>query len=44
MDNNVPNDLVCGFTHVHVNLEDTEKHDAPPNKQVLPFAGNSSPR
>ncbi len=44
MDNNVPNDLVCGFAHELVNLEDTEEHDvAPsPNKQVFPFAGNSS--
>jgi hypothetical protein len=45
MDNNVLNDLVCGFTHVHVNLKDTEEHDVPPpNKQVLPFPGNSSQR
>ncbi len=43
MDNNVPNDLVCGFTHVPVNLEDTKEHDVPlPNKQVLPFTCNSS--
>jgi len=28
----------------HVNLEDTEEHDAPPspNRQIPPFAGNSS--
>jgi hypothetical protein len=44
MDNNVPNDLVCGFAHEHVNLEDIEEHDVPPspNKQVLPSIGNSS--
>jgi hypothetical protein len=42
MDNNVPNDLVCGFAHELVNLEDIEEHDVPPspNKQVFPFACN----
>jgi hypothetical protein len=44
MDNNVLNDLVCGFADELVNLEDIEENDVPPsaNKQVLLFAGNSS--
>jgi hypothetical protein len=44
MDNNVPNDLVCGFAHELVNLEDTEEHgvQTSPNEQVFPFVGNSS--
>jgi hypothetical protein len=44
MDNGVPIDLVGGSVQETVNLEDTEEHDAPPppNRQVPPFAGNSS--
>jgi hypothetical protein len=44
MDNGVPIDSVGGSAQEPVNLEDTEKHDAPPspNKQFHPFAGNSS--
>jgi len=44
MDNGVPIDSVDGSAQEPVNLEETEKHDAPlsPNKQVPPFAGNSS--
>ncbi len=39
MDNGVPIDSVGGSTQEPVNLEDTEKDDAPPspNKQVPPF-------
>jgi len=44
MDNNVLNDLVCGFAHELVNFENNEEHDVPPspNKQVLLFVNNSS--
>jgi hypothetical protein len=44
MDNGVPIDSVGGSAQEPVNLEDTEEHDAPPspNRQVPPFAGNSS--
>jgi len=44
MDNSVPIDSVGGSAQEPVNLEDTEEHDAPPspNRQVPPFAGNSS--
>jgi hypothetical protein len=44
MDNGVPIDSVGGSAQEPVNLEDTEEHDAPPspNRQVAPFAGNSS--
>jgi hypothetical protein len=44
MDNGVPIDLVGGSVQEPVNLEDTEEHDArpSPNRQVPPFAGNSS--
>ncbi len=44
MENGVPIDLVGGSVQEPVNLEDTEEHDAPPspNRQVPPFAGNSS--
>jgi hypothetical protein len=44
MDNGVPIDSVGGSAQEPVNLEDTEEHDAPPspNRQVRPFAGNSS--
>jgi len=43
-DNGVPIDSVGGSVQEPVNLEDTEEHDAPPspNRQVPPFAGNSS--
>ncbi len=44
MDNGVPIDSVGGSVQEPVSLEDTEEHDAPlsPNRQVPPFAGNSS--
>jgi len=44
MDNGIPIDSMGGSAQEPVNLEDTEKHDAPPslNRQVPPFAGNSS--
>ncbi|KAH9554007.1 hypothetical protein CY35_08G041900 [Sphagnum magellanicum] len=43
MDNGVPIDLVGGSVQEPVNLEDTEEHDGPPpNRQVPPFAGDSS--
>ncbi len=42
MDNGVPIDSVGRCAQEPVNLECTEKHDTPPNKQVPPFAGNSS--
>jgi hypothetical protein len=44
MDNGVPTDSVGGSAQEPVNLENTEEHDAssPPNRQVPPFAGNSS--
>jgi hypothetical protein len=37
-------DSVGGFAQEPLNWEDTEEHDAPPspNRQVPPFAGNSS--
>jgi hypothetical protein len=44
MNNGVPIDSVGGSAQEHVNLEDTEEHDAPPspNRHVPRFAGNSS--
>jgi hypothetical protein len=43
MDNGVPFDSVDGSVQEPVNLEYTEEHDAPPpNRQVPPFADNSS--
>jgi hypothetical protein len=44
MHNGVPIDSEGGSVQEPVNLEDTEEHDAPPspNRQVPPFAGNSS--
>ncbi len=44
MDNGAPINSVGGSAQEPVNVEDTEAHDAlpSPNRQVPPFAGNSS--
>jgi hypothetical protein len=44
MENGVPIDSVNGSAQEPVNLEDTEEHKVPPSpdRQVPPFAGNSS--